>query len=84
MNVYAPKGAIDETLIINKSGIENIGYGCGESLLIIKNFNFLLLAINTLLKKFLIFLIMNPKRKNIHRLLLYVMIIQNQYQLYVM
>jgi hypothetical protein len=23
---------IDDTLIINKSGIENIGYGCGESL----------------------------------------------------
>ena len=23
---------IDGTLIINKSGIENIGYGCGESL----------------------------------------------------
>ncbi len=34
---YTPEGVtrdnfIDGTLIINKSGIENIGYGCGESL----------------------------------------------------
>ena len=25
-----PNNYIDGTLIINKSGIENIGYGCGE------------------------------------------------------
>jgi hypothetical protein len=28
----AQDNLIDGTLIINKSGIENIGYGCGESL----------------------------------------------------
>ena len=32
MNVYARR-AIDGTLIINKSGIEGIGYGWGESFL---------------------------------------------------
>ena len=63
--VYAQR-AIDGTLIINKSGIEGIGYGCGESFLgkSLKIFDFP--KKNTLLKKSKIFLIMNQERKKIH------------------